>query len=54
LCSSGSWAALDPQTGEFDWQTAVPVGNAALGPVSEANGVLYGESMDGTFTLNGR
>ena len=46
--TGGSWAALDPQTGAFDWQTAVPGNYAALGPVSEANGVLYGESMDGS------
>jgi polyvinyl alcohol dehydrogenase (cytochrome) len=45
--TGGSWAALDPQTGAFDWQTAVPGGYAALGPVSEANGVMYGESMVG-------
>ena len=43
---SGSWAALDPSTGAFDWQTAVPGDNAALGPASIANGVMYGESMD--------
>jgi polyvinyl alcohol dehydrogenase (cytochrome) len=45
--TGGSWAALDPSTGAFDWQTAVPGGFAALGPVSEANGVVYGESMVG-------
>ena len=42
--TGGSWAALNPQTGAFDWQTAVPGSYAALGPVSEANGVLYGAS----------
>lgn len=46
----GSWAALDPQTGKFDWQVPVPAGSApgtnlALGPASEANGVLYVGSM---------
>lgn len=44
--SGGSWAALNPLTGAFDWQTATPGGNAALGPVSEAGGVVYGGSMD--------
>ena len=44
--SGGSWAALDPQTGKIDWQTATPGGNAALGPVSEAGGLLYAASMD--------
>jgi polyvinyl alcohol dehydrogenase (cytochrome) len=44
--SGGSWAALDPQTGAFDWQMATPGGYAALGPVSEAGGVAYAGSMD--------
>jgi polyvinyl alcohol dehydrogenase (cytochrome) len=48
--TGGSWAALNPQTGAFDWQTAVPGNYAALGPVSEANGVLYGASMDPSAT----
>lgn len=48
--TGGSWAGLDPQTGAFDWQTAVPGDYAALGPVSVANGVMYGESMDGSST----
>jgi polyvinyl alcohol dehydrogenase (cytochrome) len=45
--TGGSWAAVDPQTGAFDWQTAVPGGYAAMGPTTEANGVVFGESMDG-------
>ncbi len=48
--SVGSWAALNPLTGAFDWQTPVPGNYAALGPVSEANGVMYGKSMDGSAT----
>lgn len=48
--SGGSWAALNPQTGAFDWQTAVPGNYAALGPVSEAGGVMYGGSMDPSAT----
>jgi len=48
--SGGSWAALDPQSGAFDWQTPVPGGYAALGPVSVAGGVMFGESMDGSTT----
>jgi polyvinyl alcohol dehydrogenase (cytochrome) len=43
--SGGSWAALDPKTGAFGWQTAVPGDYAALGPVSVADGVLFGGSM---------
>jgi polyvinyl alcohol dehydrogenase (cytochrome) len=42
----GSWAALNPQTGAIEWQTATPGGNAALGPVSEAGGVVFAGSMD--------
>jgi len=44
--AGGSWAALYPQTGAIEWQTAVPGGYAALGPVSTAGGVVYAGSMD--------
>src|SRR4029077_7444727 len=54
--TGGSWAALDPATGEILWQTADPqvetlpaplgvVGVWDLAPVSVANGVLYAASM---------
>ncbi len=42
----GFWSALDPQTGAIKWQTATPNGGAALGPVSEAGGVVFAGSMD--------
>jgi len=50
--TSGSWAALDPATGQILWQVADPSHNAfgggnALGPVSVANGVVYAPSMSG-------
>ncbi len=50
--TSGSWAALDPATGNILWQVADPSHNAfgggnALGPVSVANGVVYAPSMSG-------
>jgi len=50
--SSGSWAALDPDTGKILWQTADPShnlfgGGNALGPGSVANGVVYAPSMSG-------
>jgi len=48
--AGGSWAALDPRTGAIQWQTATPGGNAALGPVSEAGGVVYAGSMDPSAT----
>ncbi|MGE0812315.1 MAG: PQQ-binding-like beta-propeller repeat protein [Vicinamibacterales bacterium] len=43
----GSWAALDPATGQILWQTADPNGSIALGPLSVSNGVVYGGSMAG-------
>jgi polyvinyl alcohol dehydrogenase (cytochrome) len=50
--TSGSWAALDPETGNILWQVADPSHNAfgggnALGPVTVANGVVYAPSMSG-------
>lgn len=41
---AGSWAAIDPTTGAFDWQVGVPNGGLAEGAVSEANGVVYAGS----------
>ncbi len=46
--SGGSWAALNPQTGAFDWQVATPGGAAAYGPASVANGVVYVGDMAST------
>jgi polyvinyl alcohol dehydrogenase (cytochrome) len=43
--SAGSWAALDPKTGKILWQTPDPNGAIDLGPVTVANGVVYGASM---------
>src|SRR4029077_12900474 len=54
--TGGSWAALDPESGEILWQTAdptvaarpafsSPVGVWDLAPVTVANGVLYAASM---------
>jgi polyvinyl alcohol dehydrogenase (cytochrome) len=55
--NGGSWAALDPETGEFLWQTATPgacsmaipdvaQGCMGLGPASVANGVVFAASMN--------
>jgi polyvinyl alcohol dehydrogenase (cytochrome) len=49
LGSAGSWAALDPATGEILWQKADPNGAMDLGPMAVANGVVYAPSM-GTNT----
>jgi polyvinyl alcohol dehydrogenase (cytochrome) len=50
--TAGSWAALDPATGNTLWQVADDSHNAfgggnALGPVTVANGVVYAPSMSG-------
>jgi polyvinyl alcohol dehydrogenase (cytochrome) len=50
--TSGSWAAIDPDTGNVLWQVADPSHNAfgggnALGPVTVANGIVYAPSMSG-------
>ena len=54
--AGGSWGALNPATGEWDWQTATPAGAAAMGPTTVANGVMYAGSMapsgDNMFALN--
>jgi polyvinyl alcohol dehydrogenase (cytochrome) len=41
----GSWAALDPATGHFDWQVATPGDAPALGPASAADGVVFAGTM---------
>ena len=45
--NAGSWAALDPATGQILWRTADPNGSVALGPLSVADGVVYAASMGG-------
>jgi polyvinyl alcohol dehydrogenase (cytochrome) len=51
----GSWAALDPSTGKFDWQVPTPGDAAALGPASEADGIVFvgdmASSQDNMFAL---
>jgi polyvinyl alcohol dehydrogenase (cytochrome) len=46
--NAGSFAALDPATGNILWQVADPNGSIDLGPLATANGVVYGESMAST------
>ncbi len=54
--TGGSWAALNPETGAFDWQVATPADAMALGPADEANGVVYAGTMasgsDNMFALD--
>jgi polyvinyl alcohol dehydrogenase (cytochrome) len=49
--NAGSWAALDPATGNILWQVADPNGAVDLGPVAVANGVVYAASMGGSPTM---
>jgi polyvinyl alcohol dehydrogenase (cytochrome) len=57
--SVGSWAALDPATGEILWQIAnptmtAPVNGASVnGPVTVVNGVVLVGSMDDDGTMFG-
>ena len=54
----GSWGALNPTTGAWDWQTATPDDWAAMGPTTVANGVMYAGTMapsgDNMFALSAR
>jgi len=43
--TGGSWAALDPVTGQILWQTGDPVGAWDLAPLTSANGLVYASSM---------
>jgi polyvinyl alcohol dehydrogenase (cytochrome) len=45
LGSAGSWAALDPETGEILWQVPDPNGAIDIGPMTVVNGVVYAGSM---------
>lgn len=47
LPHTGSFAALDPATGQILWQTPDPSGSFDTGAVSTSNGVVYVGSMSG-------
>jgi polyvinyl alcohol dehydrogenase (cytochrome) len=53
----GSWAALDPASGDVLWQIADPAMTAQLdgasvnGPVTVAGGVMFAGSMDAMGTM---
>jgi len=55
--SAGSWAALDPSTGNVEWQIANPAMTAPLngasvnGPLAAVNGVVFAGSMDTQGTM---
>ncbi|WP_353827207.1 outer membrane protein assembly factor BamB family protein [Agromyces litoreus] len=44
--TDGVWSALDAVTGEVRWQTRPPHGGSTLGPVTAANGVVFGCALD--------
>jgi polyvinyl alcohol dehydrogenase (cytochrome) len=44
--NAGVWSGLDAATGEILWQTAPSNGGGTSGPVTTANGVVYGCSLD--------
>lgn len=53
--SDGVWSGLDAVTGKVLWQTAPPNGGGASGPVTTANGIVFGCSLDASgymYALN--
>jgi polyvinyl alcohol dehydrogenase (cytochrome) len=48
---SGVWSALDAATGALLWQTADPRNGSTSGPVSTANGVVFGCSLESLGTM---
>jgi polyvinyl alcohol dehydrogenase (cytochrome) len=44
--TDGMWAALDARTGAILWQVAPPQGGSTSGPVTTANGVVFGCALD--------
>jgi polyvinyl alcohol dehydrogenase (cytochrome) len=46
--TDGIWSALDAATGAVLWQTPPTMGGSTSGPVTTANGVVYGCSLDAT------
>jgi len=44
--TSGVWSGLDAVTGQLLWQTRPTHGGGTSGPVTTANGVVYGCSLD--------
>ncbi|MFN2236382.1 MAG: PQQ-binding-like beta-propeller repeat protein [Anaerolineales bacterium] len=44
--TDGVWSGLDAATGQILWQTAPPNGGSTSGPVTTANGLVFGCSLD--------
>ena len=46
ITTTGVWSGLDAATGQLLWQTAPTFGGSTSGPVTTANGVVFGCSLD--------
>jgi polyvinyl alcohol dehydrogenase (cytochrome) len=46
VTTDGVWSALDARTGQVLWQVSPSQGGSTSGPVTTANGVVYGCSLD--------
>ncbi len=44
--TDGVWSGLNAATGDLLWQTAPPNGGSTSGPVTTANGVVFGCALD--------
>ena len=44
--TTGVWSGLDAATGQLVWETRPPNGGSTSGPVTTANGVVFGCSLD--------
>lgn len=54
--TDGVWTGLDANTGQILWETTPPHGGGASGPVTTANGIVFGCSLDAQgymYALNG-
>ena len=54
--TTGVWSGIDAVTGQLRWQTRPPHGGSTSGPVTTANGVVFGCSLDPAgymYALNG-
>ncbi|HBX71174.1 MAG TPA: polyvinylalcohol dehydrogenase [Chloroflexi bacterium] len=46
ITTNGVWSGLDAVTGAILWQTTPPSGGSTSGPVTTANGLVFGCSLD--------
>lgn len=46
ITTAGGWVAMEANNGRILWSTANPANSTAYGPVSVANGVVFGGSAD--------